>query len=80
MNDKVQIDKQLFLNLVKYHLCDLNDEKIEENIKKSLKNKLDAALKRELYTKSKTAATEEEKEKARIEYLDLVAMKDSFRY
>lgn len=80
MSDMVQIDKKLFMDLVKYHVYGFVDEETEECFKQKLKDKLDTLLKRELYTKSKTAKTEEEREQARKEYLDLIGMKDSFRY
>ena len=45
-----------------------------------LKKKMDALVMRELYTQYKTAPTEEEKEKARREYLDRRGVPDSFRW
>jgi hypothetical protein len=45
-----------------------------------LEQKLDAMVKRELYTKYKTAPTEAEKEEARQKYLDKVGMLKDFRY
>ena len=45
-----------------------------------LEKKLDAMVMRELYTKYKTAPTEEEKEKARKEYLDRRGVPESFRW
>lgn len=49
-------------------------------IQKGLELKLDALVKRELYTKYKTAPTEEEREKARQEYLDKIGMYRDFRW
>jgi integrase len=49
-------------------------------IKKGLEDKLEAMVRRELYTKYKTAPTEEEREKARQEYLKKVGMHRSFRW
>ena len=49
-------------------------------IKKGLEEKLEAMVRRELYTKYKTAPTEEEREKARQEYLEKVGMHRSFRW
>ena len=49
-------------------------------IKQGLEKKLDAMVMRELYTKYKTAPTEEEKEKARKEYLDRRGVPESFRW
>ena len=55
------------------------DEVLPE-IKKGLEEKMEAMLKRELYTKYKTAPTEEEREKARREYLERVGMHRDFRW
>ena len=74
----VQIPEQLFFTLLKYHLLDM-DEVLPE-IKKGLEEKMEAMLKRELYTKYKTAPTEEEREKARQEYLKRVGMHRDFRW
>ena len=74
----VQIPEQLFFTLLKYHLLDM-DEVLPE-IKKGLEEKMEAMLKRELYTKYKTAPTEEEREKARREYLERVGMYRDFRW
>ena len=49
-------------------------------IKKALMDKLDSISMRLLYSKYKTAPTEEEKEKARREYLDKRGVPDSFRW
>ena len=75
---KVQISKELFTALVKYHLLEMNEE--QNLIKKELKEKLDLLVKRDIYTKYKTASTEEEKEEARQEYLDQVGMMQNFRW
>ena len=42
--------------------------------------KLDAMVNREVYSKFKTAPTEEEREKFRQEYLDRKGMQESFRW
>ena len=52
----------------------------EPEIAKALEKKVDALVMRELYTQYKTAPTEEEKEKARREYLDKRGVPDSFRW
>lgn len=72
----VQISQELFFALMRYHI--LEQEDLE--IKKGLEQKLDALIMRELYTKSKSAPTEEEREKARKEYLDRRGVPDSFRW
>lgn len=74
----IQISEQLFFALIKYHLVDMESELLE--IKKGLMDKMDAMVMRELYSKYKTAPTEEEKEKARQEYLDKRGVPDSFRW
>lgn len=74
----VQITQELFLSLVKYHLLETTEE--EEKIKKELAEKLDAMAKRQIYSQYKTAPTEEEREKARQEYLDKVGISPSFRW
>ena len=74
----VQISSQLFFNLIRFHLLEM-DEVLPE-INKDLEQKIEALAKRELYTKYKTAPTEEEREKARQAYLDKVGMHRDFRW
>ena len=74
----VQISEELFFALVKYHLLETEDNLLE--IRKGLKDKLDAMVRRELYTQYKTAPTEDEREKARQEYLERVQIRHSFRW
>lgn len=74
----VQISQELFFKLVGYHLLDRYED--EEAIKKGLMDKIDMLAKHQIYTKSKTAATKEEREKSRKEYLDLVGMHPDFRW
>ena len=57
----VQIPFTLFRQLVSYHLLD--DYSCSDEICKGLKEKMDHLVNRQLYTQSKTAATEEEREK-----------------
>ena len=51
-----------------YHLRGEDD--FEEKIRQGLEQKLDAMLNRHIYSRYKTAPTEEEREQARQEYLD----------
>ena len=74
----VQISQELFFDLVRFHLLEM--EELSPEIKKGLEIKMEAMLKRELYTKYKTAPTEEEREKARKEYLDKVGIHKDFRW
>ena len=64
----VQIPFSLFRQLVYYHL--MEDQSCSEEICKGLMEKVDRMANRQLYTQSKTASTEEEREKSRQEYLD----------
>ena len=74
----IQISEELFFALLKYHLVEIDD--VLPEIKKGLEEKLEAMVRRDLYTKYKTAPTEEEKEKARKEYLDRRGVPESFRW
>lgn len=74
----VQISQELFGLLCHYHL--LGTQTGEKRIKELLSDKLDACVKRELYSLYKTAESPEEREQARLQYLDKIGMHDSFRY
>ena len=75
---QVQIPQELFVQLIHYHL--MEDDSHEDEIRIGLEKKLVAMVLRELYGKSKTALTEEERKKARKEYLDKRGIPDSFRW
>ena len=64
----VQISQELFMQLLRFHLVE--DGSCEKEIKQGLEKKLDRMVMRDLYGKFKTAPTEEERERARKEYLD----------
>ena len=74
----VQIPEGLFVELMKYHVLGIEDSL--PKIKSGLEEKYEAMMKRELYTKSKTAKTQEEREEARQAYLDKVGMHQEFRW
>ena len=74
----VQISEVLFFLLLKYHLANI-DEVLPE-IKKGLEQKLEMLVKRDLYTKYKTATTESEREEARKAYLDKIGMHQNYRW
>ena len=74
----VQIPEGLFVELMKYHVLGIEDSL--PIIKSGLEEKYEAMMKRELYTKSKTAKTQEEREEARQAYLDKVGMHRDFRW
>ena len=52
----------------------------ENHAREGLMEKVDRMVNRQLYTQSKTASTEEEREKSRQEYLDRRGIPDSFRW
>ena len=74
----VQIPYDLFVALVEYHLG--YDDEYEDEIRQGLEQKLDSLVRHELYAKYKTAPTQEEREKARQEYLEKRGVPDSFRW
>ena len=74
----IQIPESLFVELMKYHV--LGIEESLPKIKTGLEQKYEAMMKRELYTKSKTAKTQAEREAARKAYLDKVGMHRDFRW
>lgn len=73
---KVQIDFDLFRDLISYFLVD--DKSKQENIKKALKDKLDALERRELYSQYKNSKGEE-REENRKKYLDSKGILEDFR-
>ena len=77
-NRNVQIPYELFFQLLQYFLMDNYDG--EEIIQSGLERKLDAMVNREVYSKSKPAPTEEEREKFRQEYLDRRGIPENFRW
>ena len=78
MSKSVQISVELFTELVKYHL--LNVDNNVELIQKELHKKLERLNNREIYTNSKTAASQEERENSRKEYLERKGISESFRW
>lgn len=74
----IQIPESLFVALMKFHVLGIED--VLPEIQKGLEQKYEAMMRRELYTKSKTAETEAEREEARKAYLDRVGMHRDFRW
>lgn len=74
----VQISQKLFMQLLRFHL--MEDESCEKEIQKELEEKLNRMVMRDLFGKSKTAPTEEEREQARKEYLDRRGVSEKFRW
>ena len=76
---QAQIPSEALYSLFRYFLIEKNEED-EKLIIKALESKLEAMVRHDLYTKSKIAETDEEREKARQEYLDRIGMRESFRW
>lgn len=74
----VQISYELFMDLLRYHL--IGDGDLADTVQQGLEQKMDAMVRHELYTKYKTAPTEEEREKTRLEYLDRRGISKDFRW
>ena len=75
---KVQISRELFLNLIRYHFAEMYE--LEEDIKNELENKLNSNETRDSYTTYKTAPPEQEREDARKKYLEERGVPESFRW
>jgi hypothetical protein len=77
----IQISQLLFNQMAIFCLEEsARTPELEEQIKKGIYDKLDRQINHELYSKYKTAPTEEQKEKARLEYLDRVGIHKDFRW
>lgn len=74
----VQISKELFVKLIKYHHFEMYE--FEGEIKNELGKKLNSIVMREHYTTYKAAPTEQEREEARKKYLDERGVPESFRW
>lgn len=81
----VQISEKLMLMLYRYfsleeYLDEHQKAELKREISKAIEEKSESMYRRWLYTRSKTAETEEEREKARREYLDEVGIPSDFRW
>ena len=74
----VQISQELFIRLVRLLVFEFDED--TNLIKKELEDKMEKLARHEIYSKSKTASSEEEKENARQDYLDMVGMHQDFRW
>lgn len=79
----VQIPAELYIAIVRYFLITPEDEDtlntLWNTITSGLNAKLETQVRRELFSKYKRAATPEEREQARVAYLDHIGMRESFR-
>lgn len=76
----VQIPAELFVQLINYHLYDRRTPELAERIRSGLDLKLEALVRRQLYTESRTADTAEAREKARQAYLDAAGIQEDWRW
>ena len=76
----IQIPQSLFIDLMQYFTMDMATEDRRERIVKGINDKLDRYLEHELYTKYKTAPTDEQKEQARQEYLEQKGIPKDYRW
>jgi len=78
MQKNVQIPYDLFIDLIRFHLLDLYED--EKEIRTGLEQKLKAMSDRQLYSKYKTAESENEREEARRQYLDSRGVPEDYRW
>ena len=64
----IQINEKLFIQLVKYHLLEIDDKELSEEIKIELDNKLTKLINRDLYSKY-LQAEQKDKREALEEYI-----------
>lgn len=77
----VTIPELLFNQMAAFCLVEnCRTPELLKEIEKGVYAKLDRKTNHELYSKSKTAPTEAEREKARKEYLDRVGISQDFRW
>ena len=80
MRKNVQIPFSLFIYLVQYFVLDMASDELFSKIEKAMETKVDAIIMHDLYAKYKTAPSDEEREKARLEYLEKRGISESFRW
>lgn len=77
-NKKMMIDEDLFRMMYQYFIYDRED--LREEISEGLVEKMDRLITRDLYTKSLTVGTDEERESNRIAYLNRKGIPEDFRW
>jgi len=70
MQKNIQIEAELFIELLNYFSDTESNAFMSDEIQKKLSEKLEKLINRELFTKYKRASTPEEREQARREYLE----------
>jgi len=79
MSKQVQIDWELFVELLDYFATDTAPEWQADEIRSRLAEKVDKIVSRELFSKYKRMPTGAEREQARQEYLNHRGISKSFR-
>ncbi len=79
-NKTIQVSEEWFWQVVQYWEKNKPQGKLAEQIYKGIDEKLTKLRYHDLYTKSKTASSDEEKEQARQQYLDARGITESFRW
>lgn len=80
MNKKqVQIDEDLFLDLLRFFRNDCSDDHLQESINAALSDKVDKMIARKLFSEYKQAPTPEQREEARQRYLDHAQISSAYR-
>lgn len=80
MAKSVQISQELFIDIVRLVLLEDTSETRLNAVKRGLEDKIDKLARHDAYTRSKTELDPLKAEQARKQYLDMIGMRDSFRY
>lgn len=80
---RIQIPEELFARM--YHYMHIGNGSLDtsedaQTLRKALSDKMDAMSRRSTYTVYKTAQGEQERERARKEYLDKAGIPDEYRW
>ena len=77
----IKISRLLFEDLCIYAMENADhDDPRYQRIEKGIREKLDAIIRRKLYSEYKAGATEDARSRAREEYLDMMGVTASFRW
>lgn len=80
---RVQIPESLLAQMCHYMLIGNGSQdrsEAAESLRRALSDKMDAMSRRSAYTAYKTAQSEQEREKAREEYLNKAGIPDDYRW
>lgn len=77
---KIDMDYDTFKRIIWWTVDHQNDAPEIAELYRILSHKLDKMIDHDLYTKTKTAPTPEEREQARQQYLDRKGIPEAFRW